>query len=248
MIVGDGIMLGAGGETASIVVTAPTGSTVTCTTPNGIVLTAVEVSGTWTFARLKTYGTYTVTATNGSKSQSKNVLVDAAEKFDIVIDFRVYLFRDGDTCSSLTGGWVGTSVNDNYPYNWQYDTKESATVFTKTIDTKLNLEINMTGTAAILASMHTANAIQFSGYTKLCCSGNESGVFRLVISPSIADSFLDYDAGNATASQACTNNSYLPISAEINVTNIASGYIFVCIGGYGTDMNYKASIDKVWLE
>ena len=74
MIVGDGIMLGAGGETASIVVTAPTGSTVTCTTPNGIVLTAVEVSGTWTFARLKTYGTYTVTATNGSKSQSKNVL------------------------------------------------------------------------------------------------------------------------------------------------------------------------------
>lgn len=78
-------MLGAGGETASIVVTAPTGSTVTCTTPAGIVLSATEVDGTWTFARLKVYGTYTITVTDGTITKTQDVLVDAAEVFSLEV-------------------------------------------------------------------------------------------------------------------------------------------------------------------
>ena len=85
MIIGDGIMLGAGGEKASIVVTAPAGSTVTCTTPAGIVLTAAEVNGTWAFAKLKVYGTYTITATNGTITATQDVLVDAADVFFVEV-------------------------------------------------------------------------------------------------------------------------------------------------------------------
>ena len=87
IIIGDGIMLGAGGETASIVVTAPTGSTVTCTTPGGVVLPATEIGGTWTFAKLKVYGTYTITATNGTKTAMQDVLVDAVDVFSIEIRY-----------------------------------------------------------------------------------------------------------------------------------------------------------------
>lgn len=87
MIIGDVITLGAGGESASIVVTAPTGSTVTCTTPIGIVLTATEISGTWTFAKLKNYGTYTITATDGASTKTQEVLVDAVAVFDVSINY-----------------------------------------------------------------------------------------------------------------------------------------------------------------
>ena len=84
-IIGDGIMLGTSGETASIVVTAPTGSTVTCTTPGGVVLPATEIGGTWTFSKLKSYGTYTITATNGTNTATQDVLVDAAEVFTVEV-------------------------------------------------------------------------------------------------------------------------------------------------------------------
>ena len=89
MIIGDGIMLGAGGETASIVVTAPTGSTVTCITPTGIVLTAIEVSGTWTFSKLKSYGVYSVKVNRGTNSKTRNVLVDSASVLNVKINFKL---------------------------------------------------------------------------------------------------------------------------------------------------------------
>lgn len=125
-IIGDGIVLGAGGETASIVVMAPTGSTVTCTTPSGIVLTAAEVSGTWTFARLKSYGTYTITATNGTNTATQDVLVDAAVQYDISLSYvderlKIWLNGSGYTDESLVGNTVtnyGTSLvtSGDFPY------------------------------------------------------------------------------------------------------------------------------------
>lgn len=107
MIIGDGIILGAGGETASIVVTAPTGSTVTCTTPGGVLLTATEVGGTWTFAKLKMYGTYTTTATNGTDTATIDVLVDSAVTYNVEISYRnidenIVLLIDGNNIEDIS--------------------------------------------------------------------------------------------------------------------------------------------------
>lgn len=107
MIIGDGIILGAGGETASIVVTAPTGSTVTCTTPAGIVLTAAEVDGTWTFAKLKVYGAYTITATDGTDTATLDVLVDSAVAYNVEISYRnidenIVLLIDGNNIEDIS--------------------------------------------------------------------------------------------------------------------------------------------------
>ena len=70
-----------GGLSPRIVVTAATGSTVTCT-KGGTTLTATEVSGKWTF-NLNDFGTWTVNATLGSKSATKDVDVIWAQVYEV---------------------------------------------------------------------------------------------------------------------------------------------------------------------
>lgn len=100
----------------SIVVTAPAGSIVTCTTPNGIVLNTIEVSGTWIFDKLRTYGTYIITATDGIKTINRNIVVDSAIKYSIEIYYRLYIYEDGDKHEEVTGGLHKITNDDGYSY------------------------------------------------------------------------------------------------------------------------------------
>lgn len=72
-----------------IVVTAPTGSTVTCT-KGSRTLTATEVSGTWTFD-VPDYGTWVINASKGSESTSESVDVTAVKQYSISLAYtRIY--------------------------------------------------------------------------------------------------------------------------------------------------------------
>ena len=85
MILNTHYAYGAGVSGAVIVVTAPTGSTVTATL-DGTVYTAQEVNGTRTF-KVRKFGTYTVTAT--LDSQTANTTVDVTEKktYDVALAY-----------------------------------------------------------------------------------------------------------------------------------------------------------------
>ena len=74
-----------GGLSPRIVVTAATGSTVTCT-KGGTTLTATEVGGKWTF-NLNDFGTWTVNATLGDKSATKDVDVVWAQLYEVTLLF-----------------------------------------------------------------------------------------------------------------------------------------------------------------
>lgn len=74
-----------GGLSPRIVVTAATGSTVTCT-KGGTTLTATEVNGKWTF-NLNDFGTWTVNATLGDKSATKDVDVVWAQVYEVTLSF-----------------------------------------------------------------------------------------------------------------------------------------------------------------
>ena len=74
-----------GGLSPRIVVTAATGSTVTCT-KGGTTLTATEVGGKWTF-NLNDFGTWTVNATLGGKSATKDVNVVWAQLYEVTLLF-----------------------------------------------------------------------------------------------------------------------------------------------------------------
>ena len=78
---------GGGGASLSpiIVVSAPTGSTVTCR-KGSTVLTAEESSGTWSFA-IPAYGTWTVTGVSMGTTVEKTVNVTAIEVYFVTLEF-----------------------------------------------------------------------------------------------------------------------------------------------------------------
>lgn len=83
-----------GGLSPRIVVTAATGSTVTCT--KGITtLTATEVNGKWTF-NLNDFGTWTVTATLGDKTATKDVDVLWAQLYEVTLLFADATLNNND--------------------------------------------------------------------------------------------------------------------------------------------------------
>ena len=96
-----------------IVVTAPTGSTVTCT-KGAIVLNAEEVEGTWTF-NVPEYGEWTV----HSGLLATSVIIDSVKQYSLELSMEQVInytmLYDGDlgeagfsganTCSSITGGY-----------------------------------------------------------------------------------------------------------------------------------------------
>ena len=74
---------------AVIIATAPTGSTVTATL-DGVVYTAQEVNGTWTF-KVRKFGTYVVKATLGSQTAQQNVNVTEATTYRVTLNYVQYV-------------------------------------------------------------------------------------------------------------------------------------------------------------
>ena len=91
---------------AVIIVTAPTGSTVTATL-DGTVYTAQEVNGTWTF-KVRKFGTYTVTATLGNQTASTTVSVTEVKTYEVALAYTFKVRITGD------GGGSMSSTSDAY--------------------------------------------------------------------------------------------------------------------------------------
>lgn len=91
---------------ATISITYPTGSTCTCT--NGSInLIAPDTTGSWVCI-VPSAGNWTVTSTNGDKSKSADVLITTdGQTESVTLQYITYLFKDGETYDSLTGGWQG---------------------------------------------------------------------------------------------------------------------------------------------
>ena len=234
MIIGDGIVLGAGGETASIIVTAPTGSTVTCTTPGGIVLTATEVSGTWTFTKLKVYGTYTVTATNGTKTATQDVLVDSATQYDIELEYKLWLYKDGDECENITGGWVGT--DGGYYASGNY---------TSGVKTANSLLLDGSTDGGYDKYLGTNYAIDFTNYSVLKCeriavTANESHPTIRVL----GDNGRFCGSSNIIVIAGGTISNQVEIlEADVSSVTGAHYVVVACTSSSG-----KGYVYKVWLE
>lgn len=73
----------------TIVVTAPTGSTVTATL-GGKVYSAAEVSGKWTF-KVRKKGTYTIKAVKGSQSATASVAVTTKKTYTATLTYVTYV-------------------------------------------------------------------------------------------------------------------------------------------------------------
>lgn len=107
------IPLGGGGSkvVASIVVTYPAGSTLTCTLGSKV-LTAKNTSGKWVFG-LPSTGDWVVKAVNGSKSKSATVNITAEGQVkNVTLMFEAILWEAGaDKNTSITGGFAANDTN-----------------------------------------------------------------------------------------------------------------------------------------
>lgn len=92
---------------ASLDVSAPAGSAVTAAC-GGTVLTADESAGHWHFY-LTSYGTWTVTATQGSHIKSAALTVDAVKPYALSIDYDVETSTTPQSGASYTSGLAGLS-------------------------------------------------------------------------------------------------------------------------------------------
>lgn len=104
---------GGSANQAVIVVTAPTGSTVTATL-EGNVLTAQEINGTWTF-KVRKFGVYTVKATLGNQTASTTVNVTEAKTYEVKLAYTFTVTLTSNGKQSTNDGYI--RVNNVSYYN-----------------------------------------------------------------------------------------------------------------------------------
>lgn len=150
-------MVGGGGKNiSSIIITGlESTDTVTCT-KDGKSYTATwdSTAQHWEIVGLP-LGTFTITATNGTQTETATVLIDIAGVYEIEITYKFWLYREGDECEDLTGGF-GVLSKD---YGTS-DIKQTNNLYLKTY--------YVVGSSIKYTSAVTNNKIDLSKYSKIC--------------------------------------------------------------------------------
>lgn len=172
-------MVGSGGvglkdTDAVLIVTVPTGSTVTATksgvtlTPTMWVQNADNTLDTAIFiVKASTFdaNAWTVTATLGAKTKSATIIIDAAKEYELALEYRIYLIRDGvvqDGFAFSTGvtyvnsshkgaataesGYINLRSDSGYTMVYSTDAKVDITAYT-TVSAHINLVTSVTSTS-----------------------------------------------------------------------------------------------------
>lgn len=128
---------------ATIDITYPAGSTCTCS-DGTTTLSAPDTSGTWACI-VPNAGTWTVSSTDGDKSKSADVvIITNGQTESVTLLYITYLFKDGETYDSLTGGWGGT-------VNAEKQALEFLVAAGKTVNMATKSKVDMTDYSTISA-------------------------------------------------------------------------------------------------
>lgn len=116
--------------TATINITYPAGSTCTCS-DGTTTLSAPDTSGTWACI-VPNAGTWTVSSTDGDKSKSADIVINTnGQTESVTLLYITYLFKDGETYDSLTGGWQGTVNAEKQALQLTANAGKTASVWTQ---------------------------------------------------------------------------------------------------------------------
>ena len=173
---------------ATINITYPAGSTCTCT-DGTTTLTAPDTSGTWA-CTVPNAGTWTVTSTNGDKSKSADVEITTdGQTESVTLLYITYLFKDGETYDSLTGGWNGTVDAEKQALRLYADAGKTAGAWTKN-------KIDLTDYSTVSATTDSNTRISFSIIIASAIDSTSGQVATAKISG--AESELSLDISNIT--------------------------------------------------
>ena len=183
---------------------------------------------------IKDLGLWTVTATNGENTKTRDVQIDVIGLYEIEMAYILWLYRDGDECEKVTGGWNMTNFYD------------ANTTYVQLAKNATNMSIYLPTTKSSTWSKRgfaPANKIDFTGYSSLRAELSGTSDYRYVkIATSLTDTINSPTLSNAVAGLDW-GTGYLDISDK------AGEYYVVFFGakGYNTTSG-TAYCAKIWLE
>lgn len=228
---------GGSGLYASIFVTGLSETDIVSASKDGKTVQGVWVEGSSTsgflIAPIKSFGTWTVTATNGTKSDTQNVLVDVATEFEIEMGYKLWLYRDGDECENATGG---------YKDYWFSSSWAKGNTAVRNAD-NIFMQASSGTSDGYSCGIATNNLISFSGYTKLCI---------LVDSNADSSNELFMVLNSAASSYENTNKA----GEYLHKTAVTYGVVEMDISSYQnsyqvsilTIRNEYCRLYRMWLE
>lgn len=196
---------------ATINVTYPAGSTCTCT--DGVTtLTAPDTSGTWACI-VPNAGTWTVTATSGTETDSKAVAITTdGQSISVELSYATYLYNLGDTCDALTGGWQAIGKYNAPIDNGGY--KGSPSVVNGTA----SLDISLEGSCGLVV---TKNKIDLTGYQTLTFRGDVTtlGECSLAIWSSTTGDYMP-----SSVASAAISTTGVSVECSLDLSAITGSY------------------------
>lgn len=189
--------------------------------------------GCFSIEQIRSYGMWAVTATNGEKTATRNVLVDAAVEYGIELYYRTYLYYQGDNIAGFSKTYHNGSGGASVTFNDDH--------------VQLYASYNYEGTQCIL-SMRTAEKIDVSNFSK---------VGFLIDSITGNPWYVEFGLTNASPMRTDGNhvtNGYVehagddPGEVIVDISTITgSYYVEVCINT-GQLCTCYLNLSEIWLE
>ena len=228
------IPLGGGGSkiVASIVVTYPAGSTLTCTLGSKV-LTAKDTSGKWVFG-LPSTGNWVVKAVKDSKSKSATVEITAQGQVKtLTLSYELVLFNNG-----VVSGYAWDSLNVDRGTGYAEVSKGLIHVGGYTWDNNISLQPGW-------GEIGISSAIGLSDYSALKVHLKKIDSAEGTVTIQVGTTAL----GDNTATKKVTLTAGATTSLDISSitgSKYISLYARSDTGTYGNQIH--AYFDKVWLE
>lgn len=221
---------------ATINITYPAGSTCTCS-DGTTTLSAPDTSGTWT-CTVPNAGTWTVTSTSGTETDSKAVTITTdGQSVSVALSYFLWLYKDGDTCDAVSGGWSSPV--------WGHEDFSKVVTFN---ESSMQISTEVFGGSVAYGHVFTNSVIDLSEISTL--------KFR------ITGIGATSSGGNAFSFQLCVASEFpnkqtpsFPVSLSITKTGLFSVDVSSmnagCVGVWITTMGYAKTtmtISEVWGE
>lgn len=200
---------------------------------------------------IKSYGLWTVTATNGEEAKTRDVLVDVAMDYEIEMSLANYLmlYDYGDECEDVTGGWSNTYTIEN----WGTNTNTLSEVApTKNADSVLL----KTSNAYTCCPINTAKKVDVSEYTSggiaIVNNGDVYGSCQMVVCTKLTDNTVNTtqstDKLKVTLSNvSATSSGKHLVVGELTDTTEACYCVFTTIKGISSDANSSINMFAYFL-
>lgn len=233
------IPLGGGGSkvVASIVVTYPAGSILTCTLGSKV-LTAKDTSGKWVFG-LPSTGNWVIKAVSGSKSKSKAVSITAEGQIEtVMLTYELVIYDAGSFGKNTNGTTFDAKKSDDN--NASSITKNSAYMLWECGANAycifyINPKVNCTGYKTLKISLTNAS-------TNI--DSDDAGIGKFGLKSN----------NNTDSSGFVAKTTFNSLSGSqtlsLNVSNVGTTAYYVAIqfGTPSSGGSFSARVTKIWLE